>query len=243
MPQKSKSPYNSVSDPTPYDLLWKAAEDKYQLPPGLLKAMAWQESNFNPHVDAGAKAGKGLMQFVNSTARVYGIDPFNPTQAIDAAGAYMQSNLAAFKGDVRGAVQAYNMGVGGAKRFFGGDNSVLGDKNFSNSVFKHLRNLTGARMVSKGTPYLVSDRGPQLPATRGAVNDGEAFDAMQLANSAPLESTNFADQRAPGQKNWMEDAGEIGMVAKLTKAFDVLGSNTDADNNSTQRLEAMLDPA
>lgn len=156
----------------------------------------------------------------------------------------MQSNLAAFKGDVRGAVQAYNMGVGGAKRFFGGDNSVLGDKQFSDRVFSHLQNLTGARMVSKGTPYLISDRGPQLPTTRGAVNDGEAFEAMQLADSAPLESNNPADMRAPGQKNWMEDAGELGMVAKLTKAFDSLGTDAEAAaNHSTQRLEAMLDPA
>lgn len=58
-----------------------AAEAKYNLPPGLLTAMAQTESAFNP--EARSKAGAyGLMQFMPGTAAEYGVNVKDPVSSI-----------------------------------------------------------------------------------------------------------------------------------------------------------------
>jgi hypothetical protein len=68
------------------------AEDLYQLPHRSLVAIARIESAFkvdarNPHSSA-----KGLFQFIDSTARMYGIDPMDPAQAAGAAALMAHQN-------------------------------------------------------------------------------------------------------------------------------------------------------
>jgi soluble lytic murein transglycosylase-like protein len=80
--------------------------------------MAKTESNFNPK--AGSPAGaQGLMQFMPATARSYGIDPWDPAQAIDGAARYVAGSLSQFGGDVAKAVAAYNAGPGAVQRHGG----------------------------------------------------------------------------------------------------------------------------
>ncbi|HKG50546.1 MAG TPA: transglycosylase SLT domain-containing protein [Actinomycetales bacterium] len=106
------------SGSTAYDDLFAAATRKYDLPAGLLKAVARAESNFNPraHSPAGAI---GLMQIMPGTARELGVDPRDPAEAVDGAARLLRSNLRQFDGSVRLAVAAYNAGPGAVRRYDG----------------------------------------------------------------------------------------------------------------------------
>jgi len=109
----------AVSDPVnpsvPYADLFNAAGAKHGVPPRLLAAMCKTESNFNPKAGSGAGA-QGLMQFMPATAKSYGIDPWDPAQAIDGAARYMKNSLGMFPGRTDLAVASYNAGAGAVQK-------------------------------------------------------------------------------------------------------------------------------
>lgn len=97
-----------------FDPLFDAAEKANGLPPGLLRRMAYQESRFNPEARSPVGA-LGLMQFMPATAKEFNINPLNPAQSIAAAGKYM-AQLHKQAGNWKGAVAAYNWGIGNVLR-------------------------------------------------------------------------------------------------------------------------------
>ena len=91
-----------------YSAAFTAAEKKYDLPSGILSAVAHAESNYTP--DAVSPAGAiGLMQLMPATAQAFGVDPTNPTQAIDGAARLLKGELTKY-GSVPLALAAYNAG-------------------------------------------------------------------------------------------------------------------------------------
>jgi hypothetical protein len=102
---------------TPYRSEFIAAGEKYGISPRLLAAVAKTESNFNPRAVSGAGA-RGLMQLMPATARGLGVDPMNPSQAIDGAAKMLKQNLNRF-GSVELALAAYNAGPGAVSRYNG----------------------------------------------------------------------------------------------------------------------------
>ena len=105
------------SGSVPFADLFRAAGARYGVSPALLAAVAKVESNYNPN--AVSKAGaRGLMQIMPRTAAGLGIDPLDPTQAVDGAARILAGNLKEF-GSVPLALAAYNAG-GGAVRKHGG---------------------------------------------------------------------------------------------------------------------------
>lgn len=105
------------SKSAPYEAAFTAAESKYGLPAGLLRAVAKQESAFNPNAKSPAGA-TGLMQFMPATAKGLGLDPTDPFASIDAAGKYLSGHLQTF-GSVPLALAAYNAGPGNVKKYGG----------------------------------------------------------------------------------------------------------------------------
>jgi hypothetical protein len=108
----------SGSGSVPYAGVFKATAEKYGLPPALLAAVAKVESNYNPSAVSGAGA-QGLMQIMPGTAKGLGVNPLNPTEAIDGAARLLSRNLKDFNGSLPLALAAYNAG-GGAVRKYGG---------------------------------------------------------------------------------------------------------------------------
>ena len=93
------------------------ATSRYQLPPGLLQAVAQKESGMR--TDAVSPAGaRGLMQLMPGTAAELGVDPMVPAQAVDGAARYLRAQLDAF-GRVDLALAAYNAGPGAVRRHRG----------------------------------------------------------------------------------------------------------------------------
>jgi hypothetical protein len=120
-----------VQVPAEFAPAFDTATSTYGLPPGLLAAMAQQESGFAADVISGARRSSagatGLMQFMPGTAAQFGIDPTNPQQSIDAAGKYMRQLLDRYGGNVSHALAAYNWGPGNVDKWLaaGGDPAKL----------------------------------------------------------------------------------------------------------------------
>ena len=108
-----------------------AAASQYQVDPLALAAIAKQESGFNPGaIGPMTKYGKaqGMFQFLPSTAKSYGIDPLDPTQAANATAKMLAENLRKF-GTLEQAIMAHHGGpntkIWGPKTRAYGD-SVMG---------------------------------------------------------------------------------------------------------------------
>lgn len=100
-----------------YAGIFAAASARYNLPPGLLRAVAQTESAMNPHAVSPAGA-EGIMQLMPSVAASAGVDPFDPAQAIPAAASMLSDYLARF-GNVPSALAAYNAGPGAVQKYGG----------------------------------------------------------------------------------------------------------------------------
>jgi len=89
--------------------LFSAAEQKYNLPPGILAATAKVESSLNPRA-VSPQGAEGLMQLMPATAQGLSADPMNVPQAIDGAARLWQQNLQASGGDIDRAAMMYHGG-------------------------------------------------------------------------------------------------------------------------------------
>ena len=92
-----------------------AAEAQFSLPSGLLDALIWTESRYNPVAISRAGAA-GLGQLMPGTARDLGVsNRFDPKENLLGAARYLRQMLDRF-GVVHLAVAAYNAGPGAVER-------------------------------------------------------------------------------------------------------------------------------
>lgn len=97
-----------------YDDFAHAVEDRYGLPRGVLEAIK-NAGERTPTAASGrptvSSAGaKGMMQFIDTTRKVYQHDVNDPFESIDAAGRYMADVLPRYDGNVMAAVADFNGG-------------------------------------------------------------------------------------------------------------------------------------
>ncbi|EOY8363617.1 transglycosylase SLT domain-containing protein [Salmonella enterica subsp. salamae] len=93
-------------------------EEKYNLPPGLLRSVAITESGGNQFAVSHAGA-MGLFQFMPKTAKEFGLrgnDAFDPAKSADAAARKLGGLMRFFHGDLAKALAAYNWGEGNVQR-------------------------------------------------------------------------------------------------------------------------------
>ena len=101
----------------PYADLFTRAASRHGVDASLLAAVASQESSFDSSAVSPAGA-QGLMQFMPATAAGLGVNPLDPTSAIDGAARYLSSLTKQF-GSTELALAAYNAGPGTVRRYGG----------------------------------------------------------------------------------------------------------------------------
>jgi soluble lytic murein transglycosylase-like protein len=101
----------------PYADLFARAGNRHGVDPALLAAVASQESGFDSGAVSSAGA-QGLMQFMPATARGLGVNPLDPTSAVNGAAKYL-SDLTQQFGSTSLALAAYNAGPGTVSRYGG----------------------------------------------------------------------------------------------------------------------------
>jgi hypothetical protein len=106
-----------VSGLSQYAGVFSQNEARYQLPQGLLAAVAQTESGGNPAAVSPAGA-QGLMQLMPATAHGLGVDPWEPAQAVQGAAQLLSRYLHNF-GSVPLALAAYNAGPGAVEQYGG----------------------------------------------------------------------------------------------------------------------------
>lgn len=97
--------------PEEYRSVIAAAADAYGVPRNILTGLIFHESKFNPRA-RGPVDEEGIAQFRPATARDFGINPWDSTQAINAAARYLQRGFRQ-TGNWEGALASYNRGFGG----------------------------------------------------------------------------------------------------------------------------------
>lgn len=110
--------YLNAATTTMDDIFQKAA-DTYGVSVNLLKAMAKQESNFDPNSTSSCGA-MGVMQLMPETAASLGVtDAYDPEQNIMGGAKYISQLLTKYNGDVSLALAAYNAGSGNVDKYGG----------------------------------------------------------------------------------------------------------------------------
>ncbi len=107
----NKSAQEAISANESADL-FKSKEKQYGLPSGLLDSMWLQESGRGKNMLSPAGA-KGHFQFMDATARQYGLkNPNDLAESADAAARMMRDLMRANGGDLKKSLAAYNWGQG-----------------------------------------------------------------------------------------------------------------------------------
>ncbi len=94
-----------------YVALAQADAEKYGISPIYFVNQIQQESHFDPYAQSYAGA-VGIAQFEPATAASMGINPYDPTSALDGAARYMAQLQGQYGGDYAKALAAYNGGPG-----------------------------------------------------------------------------------------------------------------------------------
>lgn len=105
--------------PNRYSTEIREAASRYGIDAGLVEALIWVESTFDPRA-VSPKGAQGLMQLMPSTASSLGIkDAFNPRQNIEGGVRHLRALLDRYNGDLPLALAAYNAGDGAVSWYRG----------------------------------------------------------------------------------------------------------------------------
>ena len=86
----------------------KEAAKKYNLSPYLILAVCAIESRYNMEARSGHGKCIGLMQLHKDTARLYGVDPYNPRENIMGGAAVLAKFMLRYNGDIHRVLHKYN---------------------------------------------------------------------------------------------------------------------------------------
>jgi hypothetical protein len=170
------------------------ASQRYNIPAPVLASLIQQESGFQTHVTSPAGA-QGIAQFMPETAKGYGINPFNPAQAIAGAAHYLRNSMDAFGGSIPLALAAYNSGQGNVHKY-GGIPPFPETQNYVRNIIA-MSGISGATPKGQG-PQQQSPQRQQMPQQQGG--------------AGPIPSTQINNPHGAAPQPLMGRAGSSGQM-------------------------------
>lgn len=133
-------------------------EKQYNLPENMLFGLAMTESSGRADATGPVTRygnAKGMFQFIDTTAREYGLsgqDVFNPYLASEAAARKMADLLRQFDNNPQRALQAYNWGEGNLKGWLRGQKNMPRETmDYAPKVFGYMNMSSGASTPEPGS--------------------------------------------------------------------------------------------
>ncbi len=128
-----------------YDNIIAEASQKHNIESALIKAVIMHESGGDTTA-VSAKGAKGLMQLMDGTATMLGVeDPFDARQNILGGTKYLASLVKKFDGDYKKALAAYNAGPANVEKY----NGVPPYKETEKYVIRVLESFEGSSNLTK----------------------------------------------------------------------------------------------
>lgn len=112
LPRAGTSQYRGIYLPVAQELA-----RKHRIPEVLFVRLVQQESNWNPMVIS-HKGAIGLAQLMPGTARLMGVDPYDPRENLEGGARYLRQQYETF-GSWQLALAAYNAGPGAVREHGG----------------------------------------------------------------------------------------------------------------------------
>lgn len=172
---------HTVNSPNSLESYFQQAADTYGVDINLLKAVAKQESGFNPNAVSSAGA-IGVMQLMPGTASAMGVnDPYNAQENIMGGAKYLSQMLNKYNGNIALALAAYNAGSGNVDKYGG----IPPFSETQNYVKKVLANM-GDNLAGNNTIYAVADT-----STKNNQTDSDAITIYAVAASDATSSARI----------------------------------------------------
>lgn len=181
-----------------YEPLIASIATRYDVDARLLWTIAYLESRFRPEAVSykdGQPCAYGMMQFVTSTARRYGLkNPHNAEEAVDAAARYVRDLEKRFDGRRELVLAAYNAGEGTVEAYRDGKILVLG----TGKVINPLGVRTGGVPPYKETrQYVVRGNFVYQGITNAGLFEGRGQGVSENSQAEAGVKTNSKDE-SPG---------------------------------------------
>lgn len=240
----------------PYAATIAAVESQNGIPPGLLTGLLAQESDFDPAVISGqrkSKAGaQGVAQFMPKTAKSFGIDPLDPSQAINASGQYL-SKLKNKYGTWPDAMRAYNWGPGNYDAYLKYGKGAKGQpipqeaKEYPGRVLAKAAAVTGRALTdvslpdSDGNVVMASPAGKGPKAATFKVGDSRhtmiAETPDEEARIASIQNSDMPDEKKDAFYSLF---AQLSPVATDQKSKPLVDTN---ENHLDDMIESIFDAA
>lgn len=221
-------------------------EQQHGLPQGLLYAVMMKESSGNPNavgpVTKNGQQAQGLFQFMPDTAKSYGIDPFDPTQAaLGAARMYSDLNKQ-YKGDLPSMLAAYNWGSGNLAKH-GIQNAPAETRDYINTIAGQIQNQAPMQQVAQNTAQM-NDASPAA-AQMFSVTMPDGVVVENIPAGTPPEEIEAAWKAMTGQQAPLDIAPQPQDTSTGRTALEqgLGGATFNMADEAYDRIGATIAPA
>lgn len=201
-PEAAPAPHRRADNYLPpADLrgVFDASAQEYGVPVNALMALAHQESRYNPNaVGSETQWGraKGIMQYLDGTAKGLGINPFDPNEAIPAAAKQLRERLD----------QGYSLEDAVKEHFAGPDSKKWGVKTaaYGQEVMGKVGRIGDVLMGEPASASANTNAGPDLAALQQQLDADEPGRYKVLPAGYDLTHFTTAMPRDVYQQTFME---------------------------------------